>query len=226
MEFVISIIVPSLSGNWKNFEKVKNAAGIEVIFVTPKLVCFPADNFRCVVETEKGIYNAMNQGAKEANGRFLLFCGDDDTPLIDVDIIRYLSHVADDLDYCVAIPQKGGINYNFELPSLRRFCRRSINHQAVIYSREKFIRYDSNVGFAADYGQLVAYYLQNRKWTVLPFAIVNYGLSGTTSSKSIKPAIARSRLKAIWSVKSGSKFVRSLLILCSIFQVAYWTLKV
>jgi putative colanic acid biosynthesis glycosyltransferase len=115
-------------------------------------------NFRFLSESDNGIYDAMNKGARLATGHFLLFlnCGDRMLAYPD-QLDRWLRpfKVEKNADIvCFDILECDGVRENKLQPDFAWPYRMPTSHQAMIFEAE-FIRnqpYDTRYKIAADFG--------------------------------------------------------------------------
>jgi hypothetical protein len=112
--------------------------------VTPsKFVSEIADQFafaRVFPETRKGIYSAMNDGARLSSGKNMYFLGKDDIVLPTMSkALKILQDVQPFALFCDVY--WGSIGAYRGSPSPIRLLTRNVCHQGIIYSREAFIRH-------------------------------------------------------------------------------------
>ncbi|MDH5719773.1 MAG: glycosyltransferase [Spirochaetia bacterium] len=98
-------------------------------------------------ENDRGLYDAMNKGAKMAKGRFLMFINAGDK----------LFH----LDLSNLTKTASCYYYNEELSKIKRnpftkffLCRNTVCHQSIIYDRNDFIPFSLSRPVTADFKQM------------------------------------------------------------------------
>tara|TARA_B110000459_G_C16621013_1_gene501691 strand:- start:3476 stop:4234 length:759 start_codon:yes stop_codon:yes gene_type:complete len=118
---------------------------------------------KLLIETDKGIYDAMNKGVKLSCGDYLWFMGTGDLP-IDFGVQKMFSDIKKDLDknpkkmYAYGVhllsPREPGVPefYN-PVWDNKLLWRNTIHHQGGIYSRELFssTKYDLRFRVLSDY---------------------------------------------------------------------------
>lgn len=116
----------------------------EIIIVTPAtFVLEIADKFpfaRVIPESRKGIYSAMNDGARLSNGKNIYFLGKDDIVLPAMtNAFEILQAVRPFALFCDVY--WGSIGIYRGSPSPVRLLTRNVCHQGIIYSREAFVKH-------------------------------------------------------------------------------------
>lgn len=96
-------------------------------------------------ETDKGIYDAMNKGIKQATGDFLFFLGADDVLLVDLSIMAKKMH--DDTIYYGFIKLKNRNSVYLSRFSKYTLSRRNVSHQAIFYPRLVFLAYNYDIKY-------------------------------------------------------------------------------
>lgn len=101
------------------------------------------DNVKLIIEEDRGIYNAMNQGKNAANGDFLFFLGADDV-LYDAktieSIVPLLKH-ADRVYYGNVQHTSDGMIYDGEF-NRWKWGYKNICHQSVFYPKDIYKSHD------------------------------------------------------------------------------------
>jgi glycosyltransferase involved in cell wall biosynthesis len=149
------------------------------------------DRINVHIETDDGIYDAMNQAAKKARGRFCCFlnCGD---LLFDQSVLENVKNAIDANTH-------GGIYYGnvfeattgqivFANPNLDRFaCYRHLPcHQACFYKSELVTErpFETRFRIMADYEHFLACVLANEEKAIhLPYTIASYEGGGFSELK-------------------------------------------
>lgn len=113
----------------------------EIVIVTPtKFVTDTAARFpwvRVCPETRKGIYSAMNDGARASSGKYMYFLGKDDIILPGMKkAIKLLVINNPFVLFCDVYWGSSGVHRG--LPSPYRILVRNVCHQGIIYSRNAF----------------------------------------------------------------------------------------
>lgn len=100
-----------------------------------------------VSEPDKGIYNAMNKGIKQAHGEFLQFLNSGDIYIDNKTLEKVESHLDNEdivFGYAVTIDKKykkRRVNIRHELISCYDLTRDTINHQCAFIRKELFNKY-------------------------------------------------------------------------------------
>lgn len=99
------------------------------------------NNVTIISEPDRGVYDALNKGAKAAKGKWLYFIGSDDILFDEMVLYKVYQELAKervDLLYGDAILKSKGERYAGEFDILRLETERNICHQAIFYSIEIF----------------------------------------------------------------------------------------
>lgn len=116
----------------------------EVIVVTPpRFVAQTASLFpwaRVCAETRRGIYAAMNDGARASRGEYLYFLGKDDIVLPTLrSAVALLERERPFALFCDVYWGSRGVYRG--VPSRVRLLARNLCHQGIVYSRQAFDRH-------------------------------------------------------------------------------------
>lgn len=152
-----------------------------------------------LTEGDRGIYDAMNQGTREAKGEALYFLNDDDC-LAQANALQTLASALArcDTDFAfgdvlVVDPQRGTSSVRHHR-QMNRFtlAEKSICQQATIYSRRVMDRvgpFDPSLRAAGDYDWMMRAFLQHAaKAVYLRFVVAHFSLGGISSSESHRDA--------------------------------------
>ena len=141
-------------------------------------------------EADNGIYDAMNKGAKLAQGEYLLFLGADDY-LYHNDIITTVINQVQGSTYSLIF---GKIIYNTgdivsSALGLKTLLHNTVHHQSCFYHRSLFQnwRYDPSFKLIADYELNLIAYLQHWNYLFLDTIITQCRKDGLSQSKASYP---------------------------------------
>lgn len=163
---------------------------------------------RWVSEKDKGIYDALNKGARMAKGTWVQFLGSDDRllegfstladQLSDPDTIYYAN--SEEWYYGDTKPDYillGGKFSNY------RIAKYPVNHQAIVYPTKIFATHSYNLKYRifADYALNIQLW-GNRQYKkrYVPLYIASYNMNGFSSTmrdmefRADKPALVRQHL--------------------------------
>jgi glycosyltransferase involved in cell wall biosynthesis len=150
-----------------------------------------------VSEPDRGIYDAMNKGIKQANGKYLYFLGSDDILTVDLRILA--SVLTDPLTIyygSVRTPKSNGADGPFNVWKL---AVSTINHQSIFYPITAF----EDDSYCVDYKILADWAFNLRcfgnkrlRFQYIPYEIAYYSLTGV-SSQVEDEAFLRDRLRLI-----------------------------
>lgn len=147
----LSIIVPALAPD-KELERciasielaLFNGASFEIIIVVPRAAVadtqsrFPEAQVQA--DSRKGIYAAMNDGAKVSRGRYLYFIGKDDILLATAgEALALLVAQTPSALFCDVYWGDSGVYRG--RPSRHLILGRNACHQGIIYSRDVFAKH-------------------------------------------------------------------------------------
>ncbi len=168
-----------------------------------------------ISEKDCGIYDAMNKGAKLANGEWLFFLnagdfffGNNTLKIIHEKIIQnnqqsdvYYGNVfREDLNRILFPPKK--ISY-YSLNKSLGIC-----HQTIFCKKKSMILFDDNYKLVADLNWLFEQFSLKRKFSYINETVINYDVNGKSSNK------VKLRAEMLSLLKKHSKlnyFVRNLL---------------
>ncbi|MGE7776679.1 glycosyltransferase family 2 protein [Chitinophaga sp. NPDC101104] len=165
-------------------------------------------HLRWVSEKDKGIYDALNKGARMAKGTWVQFLGSDDRllegfsaladQLSDPDTIYYAN--SEEWYYGDTKPDYillGGKFSNY------RIAKYPVNHQAIVYPTKIFATHSYNLKYKifADYALNIQLW-GNRQYKkrYVPLYIASYNMNGFSSTmrdmefRADKPALVRQHL--------------------------------
>ena len=118
-----------------------------------------------VSEPDKGIYNAMNKGIKEAKGEYLLFLNSGDW-LASSSVLEEVFNTDPNADivYGDNFERDGSIGVSPKRLTLQRMYRSTICHQNVFHSKRLFetCQYDENYKIASDWKFLYEAIVRNK----------------------------------------------------------------
>ncbi|MBQ9640469.1 MAG: glycosyltransferase [Bacteroidaceae bacterium] len=140
-----------------------------------------------VSEPDRGIYNALNKGARMAKGEFLYFLNSGDE-LYAPDVLQRLleSPEADEADMlygdvCFCYPDREDIGRQPERLTLQYLRKAPLNHQSTLVRRECFERlggFDERFSIAADWRLLVQMKLEACRFVYVPGVVCRYDMGG------------------------------------------------
>jgi len=164
-----------------------------------------------------GIYDAINQGISAARGDWILVLGSDD--LVFPCIVHLLSDFdSDELIYALPYTLGNSTRVYRRCPtSIFHFLRgMPLSHQCLLINRvlcSKF-PYDISFKYASDYHWLLNAFLRGYRpvKSLSSFPVVNMGLSGVSSSRSLRILIAKEFLTILRSLSLPFYFYIPLLL--------------
>ncbi len=218
MTFKISIITINLNNevglkrtirsvitqDFKNFEFLIIDGGSND--GSKKLIEEYADKINyCVSESDNGIYHAMNNGIKQANGEYLLFLNSGDE-LLATDslssIINFLKN--DDLIYTNLVIHDSKSTYIREYPStlsFNYFLTDSLPHPATFIKKSLFDKtglYNEDLKICSDWGFFInAICKYNVSYKHIDTAISKFYFDGISSSPEHAQLIQQERRKVL-----------------------------
>lgn len=140
-----------------------------------------------ISEKDEGIYDAMNKGVSQANGKWVYFLGADDKLNEGI-----LSKLSDKFESDLAVIY-GDVIYDtgYEMHSRlgrRMLLENTLHHQGAFYDRNLFtnFRYDTKYGVSSDYELNLQIYLRQLPSLYVPKIIAVCGSTGVSSKLSSK----------------------------------------
>lgn len=138
-----------------------------------------------------GIFSAMNQGAKKANGKHLLFLNSGDR-FINDNILKTLfkTNLKNNSNY-LFICKVIGKYYQWHIPNSnnkKEKIPRNINvHQSILFKKSfyKNVKYNENYAIAADY-EVKYEMIKKSKNIFIPFVITEHRLGGVSSNYKLR----------------------------------------
>ena len=137
-----------------------------------------------VSEPDRGIYNALNKGARLAQGEYLYFLNAGDR-LYAADVLQRMLSAGDaDMlygDVCFCFPDKEDIGKHPEKLTLQYLRKAPLNHQSTLVRRSCFERmggFDERFQIAADWCMLLKMKLQECSFLYVPMVVCRYDMSG------------------------------------------------
>lgn len=171
----------------------QTAAGIEVVLVDGGSTDHTMEIIKAsglpllqwISEPDKGIYDALNKGARMARGKYVYFLGADDRLLPGFSDL--LAQAKD--DHTVYYGDSEGYSDKGEVPyilmkgsfSKYRLAKLCMNHQSIIYPKTVFEKYTYNLRYKvfADWAlNLLLWGDRSFRKQYYPVSIVMYNLSG------------------------------------------------
>lgn len=143
-----------------------------------------------VSEPDTGIYNAMNKGARHAQGEYLMFLNSGDELLPDVLIKVFSNPFSEDIVYGEVLRPRGGKDILCKSPSPAEivpafFLFNSLPHQASFIRRDclnRFGGYDESYALMGDAKFfLTAVSTTGTKLKALPFPVSRFYYDGVSS---------------------------------------------
>ncbi|EFL3005479.1 glycosyltransferase [Escherichia coli] len=209
---VITVVYNDRQGLLKtinSLEKQTNLSNLEYIVVdgnsndsTTEIIINSKVITKYIIETDNGIYDAMNKGIDLATGEWLLFLNAGDV-LYHQDVLSKLNYVINNIsegvNFIYSDYVSGNIYYKQSM-NLNFLVSHMINHQNIVYRYEllKQRKYNTRYRFCADYKHLLDNYeLINPHKT--NFIISLFDDTGISSQSSNKYIMWVERLAAVWS---------------------------
>ena len=137
-----------------------------------------------ISEPDKGIYDAMNKGANNAEGRWLFYLGADDIMFDCLEKIAPYFNQENDIFYGDVIFKKTQTRYAGKFNSFK-LIHKNIPHQALFYPKNifKYYKYETS-----KYKYLADYFLNLQLWSdkrfhfqYFPHLIAEYNDEGVSS---------------------------------------------
>lgn len=177
-------------------------------------------NLKWISESDKGIYDALNKGARMARGKWIHFLGSDDRLLPGFG--EMVNHLRDEstIYYANSQPWYHGdgkpdyilLGGRFNNYRIAKYC---VNHQAILYPAKVFkdLEYNLRYKVFADYALNIQLWGNTQfKKQYVPLDIVLYNMNGFSSTlkdvvfKADKPALIKKHLG--WWVYARFTFKR------------------
>ncbi|WP_318357959.1 glycosyltransferase family 2 protein [Enterobacter sp.] len=167
-----------------------------------------------ISEKDKGIYDAMNKGIKQAHNEWIYFlnAGDVFANTNAVSNISQLIESGGKYNFIHAPYISDGVTHTSAELCLQYLSAHMINHQSILYRKELFDEelYDTSYRFCADYAHLLNSWAKI-KAVKANFVIANFDSTGISSSEHNKKRMWEERIRAVWnsSLPVSSKIVLS-----------------
>jgi glycosyltransferase involved in cell wall biosynthesis len=140
-----------------------------------------------ISKPDKGIYDAMNKGAKKAKGEYLYFLNADDY-LIDKNTLEKVSYLCEDYDFVYGniIGYKDGKKRKFGKKIIKKKLKEGyrICHQALFVKKRGFDKirgFDTQYSLASDLDFIINMYQEGFKGKYFNIDICFYSFEGKTS---------------------------------------------
>lgn len=98
-------------------------------------------DIQIIVESDNGVYDAMNKGIEYSKGKWLYFLGSDDIlydKFVFEDVTKVLNTMEGDLFYGDVFFKNYGMLYGGESSARKLLLKENICHQAIFYNRDLF----------------------------------------------------------------------------------------
>ena len=174
----------------KNIELIIINGGRDIIY---KKLIILKKKFKVyqLKDRKDGIFSAMNEGAKKANGKHLLFLNSGDR-LINDNILKALfkTNLKNNFNY-LFICKVIGKYYQWYIPNNNNKIhkiQRNINvHQSILFKKSfyKNVKYNENYAIAADY-DVKFKMIQKSKNIFIPLVITEHKLGGVSSNYKLR----------------------------------------
>jgi glycosyltransferase involved in cell wall biosynthesis len=170
-------------------------------------------------EPDKGVYDAMNKGIRQAKGDWIIFLNAGDL-FVDNNSLSLLEQAAlsdrdtPDLVFGDALLVKtDGTTERMEMKNTLPFLiRHSICHQSMLYRRSSFEKiglFDTSYKLAADFDHLIRMKWQGAKLLKLDATIARYALDGLSAKRENISKIWKERMRMYSTAKSMPLLVRA-----------------
>lgn len=196
---------------WKDFEHIV-VDGNSNDQSTSVIKSFDYKNLYWNSEPDKGIYNAMNKGVKQAQGKYLLFLNSGDF-LFNQDVLHNLANFLDGITDLVVggiITKKGEVENNVFPPkkvTLSYLLSNSLPHPASFYKRDLFVKYgnyNEDNKIVSDWEfNLNLFVKHNIKYKVLDQIVSIFDLSGISSSLEHKSLLKEEGERVVLKIFGG-----------------------
>lgn len=151
-------------------------------------------NLRVISEPDKGIYDAMNKGIKNARGKWIEFLNAG-TDYIENDVLEKVVNVLEDCDGDIVhgdflrVPVDGRVEVFNDTSDIDVMKNHMIlSHESSFFRREmhKSYPYNTKINIVADYNSCLKMYLDGKKFVHIPVAIVRFYEDGFSSKNRVK----------------------------------------
>lgn len=184
-----------LKQSWTNFEYIvvdgdSNDGTLELLDQSRPILEEKKIPMSIISEPDKGIYDAMNKGAKLAKGEWLLFLNAGDK-LASTDVLQkvFSTHANVDVIYGDTICTYNGQNKIYPaLPLENLSYEMAFCHQSVFIKREELLAhpYDITYRVCADHRLFLSLYLENKRFEYHPFPFSIYEIAGYSDQNIMK----------------------------------------
>lgn len=144
-------------------------------------------NYILISEKDKGIYDAMNKGARFAKGRWLYFLGSDDEFINNSILMQAYQHLSikkkSDFCYGNVLLNSNGKLYDGRF-NLRRLMLVNICHQAIFVTRNTFMElgsFDTRYRLWADWDFNLKVFQARKCVSYMNITIAHYNNTGESS---------------------------------------------
>lgn len=147
-----------------------------------------------IIEPDNGIYNAMNKGVLNSNGKYVLFLNSGDTFYSNDAILSFKEYLKTDTfdivygNLSVIDEEKKWIKKYPSHLTLEYFINDTLPFPCAIINKKLIIdmgMFDENLKIVSDWKFfLQAICKSNKKYNYIPFTIVNFKLDGISSNNS------------------------------------------
>jgi len=206
-----------------------SSSGVELIMVDggssdqsiPLIEKYKSIFTHCIIEKDKGIYDAMNKGIRHSSGEWVWFINAGDQPLISPDaLITILSIVGESpVNFLYSDLIIGGTIIRQHLDFVT-IAIGMINHQTIIYKHSLLRQpYDASLKYCSDYGHLINNYKNINPYKICePICLYDFTGISSQATRERKLAIWFERLRAQWDSRLpvGHKYI---LMSISIFTI-------
>ncbi len=190
-----------------------------------------SEKIRVYSEKDSGIYNAMNQAVKYADGKYLCFLNAGDvfaSAQVLGEVAKCIERQRADLYYGDYVRNGVIVRQPAALTAFALF-RNPLNHQSMFFSRALFSGdvgcYDESYRILADYELTVRTFFSNKEMVYIPVTVDIYEGNGVSESKTGRTR-ANAEMRRIRKLYYGVKYyVYSLLIACTLVKLRQWMVK-
>lgn len=147
-----------------------------------------------ISEPDRGIYNAMNKGIRQATGEYCFFLNSGDS-LLNVQSLKLLINnaIRADIVYFSIETKNGVIEYPNDL-KFSFFVKGTISHQATIIKRQLLIDYNyynEALTYASDWELFCKAFIDGRTFKKIKEVITFYDLNGISAQNQDKIKLER-----------------------------------